>query len=65
MGLISGEFKQRWYEERRNRITASNVGQTAKCKPTTKIASKVILLLYSIFHGIRATDWGLLQEDVN
>ena len=65
MGQTSGEFEQRWYEERRKRITASNVGQTAKCKPITKIASKVKLLLYSIFHGIRATDWGLLQEDVN
>ena len=65
MGQNSGEFEQRWDEERRKRITASNVGQIAKHKPTTKVASKVKQLLYSKLHGNRATDWGLLQEDVS
>ena len=65
MGQSIGEFEQRWHEERRKRITASNVGQIAKRKPTTKVVSKVKQLLYSKFHGNRATDWGLLQEDVS
>ena len=65
MGQSSGEFEQRWHEERRKRITASNVGQIAKRKATTKVASKVKQLLHSKFHGNRATDWGLLQEDVS
>ena len=68
MGQSSGEFEQRWHEERRKRITASNVGQIAKHKLTTKVAScsKVKQLIYSKFHGNRATDcWGLLQEDVS
>ena len=63
-GQSSGEFEQRWHEERMKRITASNVGQNAKHKQTTKIASKVKQQLYSKLHGNRATDWGLLQEDV-
>ena len=41
MGQSSGEFEQRWHEERRKRIIASNVGQIAKHKPTTKVATKV------------------------
>ena len=65
MGQSIGEFEQKWHEERRKRITASNVGQIAKRKPTTKVASKVKQLLYSKFQGNRATDWGLLQEDVS
>ena len=56
MGQSSSEFEQRWHEKRRKRITASNVGQIAKCKPTTKVASKVKQLLYSKLHGYRATD---------
>ena len=65
MGQSSGEFEKMWHEERRKRITASNVGQNARCKPTTKVASKVKQLLYSKFHDNRATDCGLLQEDVS
>ena len=65
MGQSTGEFEQKWLEERRKRITASSVGPIAKRKPTTKVASKVKQLLYSKFHGNRATDWGLLQEDVS
>ena len=65
MGQSTGEFEQKWQEERRKRITASNVGQIAKRKPTTKVATKVKQLLYSRFHGNRATEWGLLQEDVS
>ena len=65
MGQSTGEFEQKWHEERRKRITASSVGQIAKHKPTTKVATKVKQLLYSKFHGNRATDWGLLQEDIS
>ena len=65
MGQSTREFEQKWLEERRKRITASSVGPTAKRKPTTKVASKVKHLLYSKFHGNRATDWGLLQENVS
>ena len=65
MGQSTGKFEQKWHEERRKRITASSVGQIAKHKPTTKVATKVKQLLYSKFHGNRATHWGLLQEDVS
>ena len=65
MGQSTGEFEQKWLEERRKRITASSVGPIAKRKPTTKVASKVKQLLYSKFHENRATDWGLLQEDIS
>ena len=58
MGQGIGEFEQKL---RRKRITASGVGPIAKRKPTTKVASKVKQLLYSKFHGNRATDWGLLH----
>ena len=46
MGQSSGEFEQRWDEERRTRITASNVGQISKHKPTTKVASNVKKLYF-------------------
>ena len=65
MGQSSVEFEKTWHEERRKRITASNVGQIAKCKPTTKVASKVKQLLYLKFHDNRTIDWGLHQEYVS
>ena len=65
MGQGIGEFEQKWLEERRKRITASGVGPIAKRKLTTKVANKVKQLLCSKFHGNRATEWGLLQEDVS
>jgi len=65
MGQSNGECEVEWLEERRKRITSSNVGQIAKRKSTTKVTPKVKQLLYSKFRGNRATDWGLLQEDVS
>lgn len=60
MGQSSGEFEQKWYEERWKRITASNVGRIAKRKPITKVATTVKQLLYLNFRGKRVTEWGLL-----
>ena len=56
---------QIWLEERRKRITSSNTGQIAKRKHNTKVNSIIRTLLYTRFKGNRATDWGLLQEDVS
>ena len=56
---------QVWHEERRKRITSSSVGEIAKLRKTTKVNSIITKLLYSKFRGNRATDWGLLQEDVS
>ena len=65
MGQSNGECEASWLEEQRNRITSSNVGQIAKRRSSTKVATKVKQLLYSTFHGNRATEWSLLQEDVS
>ena len=54
---------QVWSAERRKRITASNVGKTAKRKPTTKVSSAVRQLLYTKFEGNTANRWGILQEE--
>ena len=52
-----------WNEERRLRVTSSNVGTIAKRRSTTKVGQFVHQLLYSSFKGNRATSWGLLQEE--
>ena len=39
-GQSSGEFEQQWHEDRRRRITVSNVGQIAKCKLTSYKSSQ-------------------------
>ena len=53
-----------WMEERRKRITASNVGSVAKMKASTKRAKKVEQLLYSRFTGSKATRYGCTMEEV-
>ena len=52
-----------WIEERRLRVTSSNVGAIARRRTTTKVGPLVNQLLYSNFKGNRATSWGLLQEE--
>ena len=65
MGQSSGDNELTWQEERRKRITASSVGQIAKRTTTTKVTSTIKQLLYSTFTGNKATNWGILQEDVS
>ena len=57
MGQSSGDHEITWREERRKRITASNVGQIAKRRATTKVISTVKQLLYSTFTGNKATNF--------
>ena len=45
-----------WYEERRKRLTASNVGKIAKRRTTTKVGPAVQQLLNSKFQGNSATN---------
>jgi len=52
-----------WNEERRLRVTSSNVGTIARRRSTTKVGPLVHQLLYSSFKGNKATSWGLLQEE--
>jgi hypothetical protein len=54
---------EKWKEERRKRITASNVGGIAKMKATTKRSTKVRNLLYSTFRGNKATLYGSQMEE--
>jgi len=52
-----------WYEERRKRLTASNVGKIAKRRATTKVGTTGQQLLHTKFHGSVATSWGNFQEE--
>ena len=53
-----------WMEERRKRLTASNIGTIAKMRPATKRAKRVEQLLYSRFTGSAATRYGSTMEKV-
>ena len=50
---------EEWAKERRKRLTASVVGGILKMKSVTKKSKKVESLLYSKFHGNRATMYGI------
>jgi len=52
-----------WRQERRKRITASNVHKIVSLKPSTKRAPRVKELLYSTFRGNCATKYGLTNEN--
>ena len=51
-----------WKEERRLRVTSSNVGKIAKLRSTTKVGQLVHQLLYSTFNGNKATSWGYYRK---
>lgn len=55
---------ERWNSERRKRLTASRVGGIAKMKKTTKRSNKVKELLYSVFRGNAATQYGMQMENI-
>ena len=52
-----------WYEERRKRITASNVGKIAKRRSTTKVSPTVQLFLNVKFQGNSANQMGTFHEE--
>ncbi len=52
-----------WINERRKRITASNVGAIAKMRASTQRSKKVKQLLYNSFKGNAATHYGISNED--
>ena len=52
----------RWFEERRNRITASNAKTITCMRVTTSTTSKVRQLLYPRSTSTDAMDWGKAQE---
>ena len=52
-----------WHEERRKRLTASNVGKIAKRRATTKVGPSVKQLLNRKFQGNVATNWGTFREE--
>ena len=55
---------ENWKYERRKRITASNAGEIAKMKKTTKRSTKVRNLLYTTFRGNAATRYGTAMEEI-
>lgn len=52
-----------WIQERKKRITASNVGGICKMMKKTKRSKKVEALLYSRFKGNIATQYGRQREE--
>ena len=52
-----------WCEERRLRVTSSNVGLIARRRDTTPVTPLVHQLVQSNFRGNKATTWGLDQEE--
>ena len=53
-----------WVKERKKRLTASAMVGILKMKATTKRSKKVENLLYSKFHGNKATLYGIEMESV-
>lgn len=54
-----------WRKERYKRVTASIVGGICKLKKTTNRSKKVESILYSKFHGNKATQYGKEMERVS
>jgi len=52
-----------WCEERRLRVTSSNVGLIVRHRDTTPVTPLVHQLVQSNFRGNKATTWGINQEE--
>lgn len=52
-----------WKDERRKRVTASNIGVLSKMLKSTKRSKKVHELLYTRFKGSKATRYGISMEE--